>query len=494
MQAMKASYPFSFAASSVRALLLGSAVIAAFSLPSLAQEELTVFEIVNPDDTRPMSFADLAEEVSPAVVNITTSMVVAGNLMPDGMAPPGSPFEEFFNEFGGDNMPRRENALGSGFIISSDGYVVTNNHVIENAEEIMIELFSHEELPATVIGTDPKTDIALLKVDATDLPYVEFGDSNGDGARVGDWVMAIGNPLGRGFSVSAGIVSARERALGGRYDDYIQTDAAINQGNSGGPLFNMAGEVIGVNTAILSPTGGSIGIGFAMSSEVVEKVVYQLREFGETRRGRLGVTLQPVTPDMVGAIAGLESPEGALVTDVPDGPALDAGVQIGDVILSFDGNPVPDTRELVQMVGDAAAGDVVLLEILRNGERITLTVTLDLLEEDRIVQASSETTEPESADVLGLELSAITPELSQQFGIAETEGLVVTSVDPMSDAGEKGIMPGSVITEAGQQPVRTVSDLTDRIEEAREAGRKSLLLLIRQQGDPRFVALAIGED
>ncbi len=491
---MKASDPFSFAASSVRALLLGSAVIAAFSLPSLAQEESTVFEIVNPDDTRPMSFADLAEEVSPAVVNISTSMVVAGNLMPEGLAPEGSPFEEFFNEFGGNNMPRREGALGAGFVISSDGYVVTNNHVIENAEEITIEFLSGEELPATIIGTDPNTDIALLKVDATDLPHVDFGDSNGDGARVGDWVMAIGNPLGRGFSVSAGIVSARERALGGRYDDYIQTDAAINQGNSGGPLFNMEGDVIGVNTAILSPTGGSIGIGFAMSSQVVEKVVDQLREFGETRRGRLGVSLQPVTPDMVGAIAGLESPEGALVTDVPEGPALDAGVQIGDVILSFDDNPVPNTRELIQMVGDASAGDVVPLDILRDGERITLTVTLDLLEEDRVVQASGENAGPDNADMLGLSFSVITPELAEMYGIAETEGLVVTSVDPMSDAGEKGLMPGDVITEAGQQPVLTVSDLTDRIGEARDAGRNSLLLLVRRDGDPRFVALVLGDE
>jgi serine protease Do len=491
---MKASDPFSFAASSVRALLLGSAVIAAFSLPSLAQDDTAAAEVLTPDDTRPMSFADLAEEVSPAVVNITTSMAVAGNLLPDGIAPEGSPFEEFFNEFGGNNMPRRGGAVGAGFVISSDGYVVTNNHVIENAEEITIEFLSGEKLPATIIGTDPKTDIALLKVEATDLPHVEFGDSNGDGARIGDWVMAIGNPLGRGFSVSAGIVSARERALGGSYDDYIQTDAAINQGNSGGPLFNMEGDVIGVNTAILSPDGGSIGIGFAMSSQVVENVVDQLREFGETRRGRLGVVLQPVTPDMVGAIAGLESPEGALVTDVPDGPALDAGVQIGDVILSFDGDSVPNRRELIQMVGDASAGDVVPLDILRDGERITLTVTLDLLEEDRVVQASGENAGPDNADMLGLSFSVITPELAEMYGIAETEGLVVTSVDPMSDAAAKRLMPGDVITEAGQQPVLTVSDLTDRIGEARDAGRKSLLLLVRRGGDPQFVALVLGDE
>lgn len=493
---MKASHPISSRAAPVRALLLGSAAIAAFSLPLLAQEEATAVEIVTPEDTRPMTFADLAEQVSPAVVNITTTTIVSSSLMPDGMVPEGSPFDEFFNEFGrGDNAPRRGNALGSGFIISPDGYVVTNNHVIEGAEEIMIELFSHEELPATVVGTDPNTDIALLKVDATDLPFVEFGDSNGEGARVGDWVMAMGNPLGQGFSVSAGIISARGRELAGRYDDYIQTDAAINQGNSGGPLFNMEGEVIGVNTAILSPNGGSIGIGFSMASNVVSKVVDQLKQFGETRRGWLGVSLQKLTPDMVGAISGLESAEGALVTDVREGPASKAGVQTGDVILSFDGTPVTDTRELVRMVGDAAAGDAVPLDVLRDGEKITLTVTLGLREDaERVIQASSETAEPQIADNLGLAVSSITPELAEQFVIAETEGIVVTAVDPMSDAGEKGLMPGDVITEAGQRPVLTADDLADRITEARDAGRNSLLLLIRREGDPQFVALVLDDE
>jgi serine protease Do len=493
---MKASSLFSAPAAPVRALLLGSAVLVALSLPIVAQEDLVEVEVLTPDDTRPLTFADLAEQVSPAVVNITTTTLVAGGVGPQGVVPEGSPFDEFFRDFGGgDGAPRRSNALGSGFVISADGYVVTNNHVIEGADEILIEFYSGTELPATIVGTDPNTDIALLKVDATDLPFVAFGDSDGPGARVGDWVMAMGNPLGQGFSVSAGIISARNRALSGTYDDYIQTDAAINRGNSGGPLFNMSGEVIGVNTAILSPTGGSIGIGFAMSSEVVENVVAQLQEFGETRRGWLGVRIQDVTPDMVGAIDGLDSAAGALVTDVPEGPALDAGMLSGDVILSFNGNAVPDTRELVQMVGNSGVGQAVPLEVLRGGEMIELTVTLGRREEaEGIVPASGEPAAPETAEVLGLTLSAITPELAEQFAIAETEGLVVTEVDPMSDAATKGIMPGDVITEAGQQPVLTPADFTDRIGEARDAGRTSLLLLIRRAGDPRFVAVVLDDE
>jgi serine protease Do len=492
---MKASSSFSFGASSVRALLLGSAVVAGLSLAALAQETVVETEVITPDDTRPMTFADLAEQVSPAVVNITTTMVVAARGGPQGEAPEGTPFDEFFRDFGGPDRPQRSNALGSGFVISQDGYVVTNNHVIEGADEILIEFFSGEELPAEIVGTDPKTDIALLKVDATDLPFVAFGDSNGEGSRVGDWVMAMGNPLGQGFSVSAGIISARNRELAGTYDDYIQTDAAINRGNSGGPLFNMEGEVIGVNTAILSPDGGSIGIGFAMSSEVVERVVAQLQEFGETRRGWLGVSIQNVTPDMVGAIAGLESAAGALITDVPAGPAMEAGMLAGDVILSFGGEAVPDTRELVQMVGASDVGETVPLEVLRDGEVITVSVTLGRREEaEGIVPASGSQAEPGLAEQLGMTLSQITPELAEQFGIAETEGLVVTDVVALSDAEDKGIMPGDVITEAGQKPVATLADFSDRIDEAREAGRTSLLLLIRRQGDPRFVALVLDEE
>jgi serine protease Do len=481
------------------ALMLGAAVVATQVLPTTAQESVTPdtdapLVEMTPDGSRPMTFADLAEMVSPAVVNITTSMVVAANTDPEGIAPPGSPFEDFFDDFGGENGPQRSAALGSGFIISADGYVVTNNHVIEGADEILVELYSGEQLPAEVVGVDKNTDIALLKVEGTDLPFVAFGDSNGDGADVGDWVMAIGNPLGQGFSVSAGIVSARNRELSGTYDDFIQTDAAINRGNSGGPLFNMEGEVIGVNTAILSPSGGSIGIGFSMSSAVVSNVVAQLQEFGETRRGWLGVRIQDVTPDMVDAIAGLEGAVGALVTDVPEGPAMDAGITSGDVILTFNGQDVADTGELVRMVAAAVIGEAVPLEVLRNGEIVTLSVTLGRREEaEAAIPASTEAAPvPEVTELLGLTLSPVTPDLAQQFALNEdAEGLVVTKVDPMADASLKGIMPGDLITEAGQQPLTSIEDFNARVTEATDAGRTSILLLIRRDGDPRFVALSL---
>ncbi|MFN2307666.1 MAG: Do family serine endopeptidase [Paracoccaceae bacterium] len=456
--------------------------------------------------SRPPTFADLAEQVSPAVVNITTSTTVSGRAGPQGVVPEGSPFEDFFRDLDpGENAPRRSSALGSGFVISADGYIVTNNHVIEGADEIEIEFFPGdgqpaEFLPAELIGTDPNTDIAVLKVDYdSPLAYVAFGDSSLEGARVGDWVMAMGNPLGQGFSVSVGIISARNRALSGTYDDYIQTDAAINRGNSGGPLFNMDGEVIGVNTAILSPNGGSIGIGFAMSSAVVTNVVDQLVEFGETRRGWLGVRIQDVTPDMVDAIDGLEGAMGAMVTDVPEGPAEDAGMMSGDVITVFDGVEIADTRELVRIVGNSPVGKEVPVTVLRNGDNQELTVTLGRRETEEAVAfpASNEEEEeeqPEAAEVLGLSLSEITPDLAEQYGIDRENGLVITSINADSEAASKGLMEGDLITEAGQQSVATVEDFRDRVEEASDAGRKSILLLVRRGGDPRFVALPLGDE
>ena len=453
---------------------------------------------------RPESLAPLAEEISPSVVNITTSTVIEGRTGPQGMVPEGSPFEDFFREFQDRNnqgdRPRRSSALGSGFVISEDGFIVTNNHVIDGADEILIEFFPGDgqpgdKLPATVIGTDPNTDIALLKVDADQpLRFVPFGDS--DTARVGDWVVAMGNPLGQGFSVSAGIVSARNRALSGTYDDYIQTDAAINRGNSGGPLFNMDGEVIGVNTAILSPNGGSIGIGFSMASNVVTRVVAQLKEYGETRRGWLGVRIQDVAPDMAEAIEGLETARGALVTDVPDGPAKNAGMEAGDVILSFDGADVEDTRGLVRQVGNSPVGKAVRVVVLRDGKTETLKVTLGRREEaEGAVPAAApapEKAEPQVQKMLGLTLSPLSEELREQLGVdKKLIGLAVTEVDEASEAYEKGLRAGDVITEAGQQKVESLQVLEERIAEAKDAGRKSLLLLVRRGGDPRFVALSL---
>ena len=448
----------------------------------------------------PDSFADLAQQISPSVVNITTSAVVSGPVSGGPIVPEGSPFEDFFRDFmdrngqGGGNTPRRSEALGSGFVISEDGYIVTNNHVIENADEIEIEFFSGTRLKAKLVGTDPKTDIALLKVEsATPLPFVAFGNS--DLSRVGDWVVAMGNPLGQGFSVSAGIVSARNRALSGTYDDYIQTDAAINRGNSGGPLFNMDGQVIGVNTAILSPNGGSIGIGFSMASNVVTKVVDQLKEFGETRRGWLGVRIQDVTPDVAEAM-GLTEASGALVTDVPDGPAKDSGIIAGDVITQFDGKPVRDTRDLTRRVADSPVGQAVPVIVLREGKTETLQVTLGRREEaeaaEAVPAAVDKPEEPQEAEILGMTLAPITDEMKQTLDLpSDAEGLVVGKVDPASEAFAKGLRDGDIVTEAGQQKVVRLQDLEDRIAEASEAGRKSILLLVRRAGDPRFVALSI---
>ncbi|MEM1075135.1 MAG: Do family serine endopeptidase [Pseudomonadota bacterium] len=446
---------------------------------------------------QPASLAPLAEQISPSVVNITTSTNVSQRTGPQGIVPEGSPFEEFFRDRnnGQDGRPRRSSALGSGFVISGDGYVVTNNHVIDGADEILVEFFNGDELSAEVIGTDPNTDIALLKVESDDpLPFVEFGNS--DDARVGDWVIAMGNPLGQGFSVSAGIVSARKRELSGRYDDYIQTDAAINRGNSGGPLFNMEGDVIGVNTAILSPNGGSIGLGFSMASNVVTRVIAQLQEFGETRRGWLGVQIQDVTEDMAEAM-GLASTDGAAVNGVLEGPAMDAGIEIGDVIITFDGKDVEDTRDLVRQVGNTAVGEAVEVIVRRGDETRTLEVTLGRREEAETVPAVAQAEEdeaPVTTEMLGLTLNVLDDELREQLGAdADTEGLAVMNVDEASEAFEKGLRAGDIITEAGQQKVTTIAELEERVEAAREAGRKSLLLLVRRAGDPRFVALSLAE-
>lgn len=470
-------------------------------------------QVAPPTGIMPQSFAQIVEQVSPAVVNITTTAVVSRPVTrgPGPMFPPGSPFSDLFRDFGfpgfpgpntpfgdpgfgGPQMQQRSNALGSGFVVSGEGLIVTNNHVIDGADEIEVEFYSGARLPATLVGTDPTTDIAVLKVETDNpLPFVKFGDS--DAAEVGDWVLALGNPLGQGFSASAGIISAKSRALTGTYDDFIQTDAAINRGNSGGPLFNLSGEVIGVNTAILSPNGGSIGIGFSMASNVVQGVVEQLNEFGETRRGWLGVKIQDVSPDIAESL-GMAAEAGAMVTDVPAGPAADAGIQAGDVITSFAGNPVEDTRDLVRRVADAPVGEAVDVTVLRGGDEMTLQVTLGRRELADAAgggqQGQGQPSTGETSQLLGMTLEPLTPELAARLQLPESaSGLVVQNIDASSDASAKGLRVGDLIVEAGQQPVTSLADLNARIDEAREAGRQSVLVLIRREGEPRFVALSI---
>lgn len=451
----------------------------------------------------PESFADLAEELSPSVVNITTSTTIAGVTdQARPQIPEGSPFEDLFKDFfnngeGGQARPRRSSALGSGFVISADGYIVTNNHVIDKADEIVIEFFDGKELVAELVGRDPKTDIAVLKVEATEpLPFVGFGDS--DIARVGDWVMAIGNPLGQGFSVSAGIISARNRTLrSGPYDDFIQTDAAINRGNSGGPLFNMNGEVIGVNTAIISPNGGSIGLGFSMSSRVVGRVVNQLKEYGETRRGWLGVQIQDIDSDMAEAL-GLEKVSGALVSGVPDGPGSDAGILSGDVILSFDGMEVENTRGLVTIVGNADVGKVVDVIIFRDGKSKTIKVTLgrrEAAEKEKIVPTAKVPEKIKETEELGMKLLTINSETRTQLNLPEDlNGVAVLDVAETSDAYEKGIRAGDVIVEAGRTKVTDVNDISDIFGNAISSGRKSILLLVKRGDNSRFVGLSLSKE
>ena len=452
----------------------------------------------SPARNLPDSFADLVEKLSPAVVNITTTAVVPEREKFSPMVPRGSPFEDFFRDFmerqdPGDQQPKRQRrgtALGSGFIISPDGLLVTNNHVIENADEIKIEMLNGSVLEAKVLGTDPKTDIALLKVNSEiSLPYVEFGDS--DKSRVGDWVLAIGNPLGQGFSVSAGIISARGRDLQGPYDDFIQTDAAINRGNSGGPLFNTDGLVIGVNTAILSPNGGSIGIGFSMSSVVVEKVIKQLREFGETRRGWLGVRIQNLNEEVAEAL-GLEDIIGALVTDVPGGPAQKAGIRSGDVIIEFDGEKIEDSGTLVKVVGDSEVGKEVKVLIWRDGSEKIISVVLGRLETVQVSENDSEDIDQKMLYFAGMSLSSINDDLRKRFDIADkVKGVLVTEVKENSAARLRGISAGDVIEKIDQVEVESPSTFIKLVDNAKSRKKSSVLLLVKRGMDGRFIAIPL---
>jgi serine protease Do len=463
---------------------------------------------VPPADARtgPQSVAPLAERLIGAVVNISTSQTVKG---PQGVplpnVPKGSPFEEFFEDFFSKrgNRPqqdRKASSLGSGFVIDGkEGLIVTNHHVIEGADEITINFHDGTKLKVDkVLGKDTKTDLALLKVTPTKpLSSVVFGSS--DAMKVGDWVMAIGNPFGLGGSVTVGIISAKQRDINsGPYDDFLQTDAAINKGNSGGPLFNLDGEVIGVNTAIISPSGGSIGIGFAVPSDTATAVVEQLRAYGETRRGWLGVRIQSVTDDIAETL-GVTGSTGALIAGVsPDGPAAKAGIQSGDVVTKFDGKDVTTTRGLPRIVSQTAIGKTVDVEIIRKKQRMTLKVSVGRLVEDQDSDSGSgakkgDQPKVEGSAVLGLTLSPLTDELKTEKKIdPKVKGLLVAEVDPKSKAAEKGVKAGDIIVEAAQDPVATVEDLQKAIDKVRKSPRQVVLLrLENSKGETRFVAVPL---
>ncbi len=466
----------------------------------------------------PESFADLAEKVSNAVVNIKASQTITaarqGGAAPN--LPRGTPFDDLFEEFfrrrGGEGQEgqapqqtpqqppqrRQSNSLGSGFVIDAAGVVITNNHVIADATEVTVVFTNGEELKAEIVGRDAKVDIAVLRVKPkTPLPAVKFGDSTK--IRVGDWVMAVGNPFGLGGTVTAGIISARNRNINsGPYDDYIQTDASINKGNSGGPLFNMDGEVIGVNTAILSPTGGSVGIGFASPAATVTNVIDQLLQYGETRRGWLGVRIQPVDESIAESL-GLGKPRGALIAGVDEkGPSKAAGILTGDVVIKFDGKDVRNSNDLPRIVATTPVGKEVDVLVVRKGKEQIVKVKLGRLEDGEKPQlASVKPEESAKNDVvrkaLGMEFSSLSDETRKKFTIdANVKGVVVTSVASGSPAAEKALKTGDIIVEINQEQMNQPEDVVRKMRTVKEGGRKSALFLISNgKGEVRFVALPV---
>ncbi|MCS6778529.1 MAG: DegQ family serine endoprotease [Geminicoccaceae bacterium] len=455
----------------------------------------------------PPGFADLVAQVAPAVVNISTRKVSTGRGEGPSLpqVPPGSPFEEFFKEFFDrdrereqqQQQQRRSFSLGSGFIIDPAGYVVTNNHVIADADEISVVFQDDKEVPAKVVGRDPKTDLALLKIDGDKpFPFVEWADS--DQVRVGDWMLAIGNPFGLGSTVTAGIISARGRDIrSGPYDDYIQVDAAINRGNSGGPSFTMDGRVFGVNTAIFSPSGGNIGIGFAIPSNLAKPVIDSLKRTGRVARGWLGVRIQTVTEEIAESI-GLKETTGALVASVtPGGPAASSAIEPGDVVLEFDGKKIDKMRSLPRIVAETPVGREVEVLIWRKGEKKSVRVKLGELPDDEQIAELGKPQEPgkpapgPTARVgeFGIVVSPITPELKTRFQLPDNaKGVVVVEVDPDGPAAQEGIRPGDLIVEAMQEEIKAPGELKAKVEAAKRSGRKAALLLVERQGDVRFVA------
>lgn len=463
----------------------------------------------------PESFADLAEKLSPSVVNISSTQKAADpedfSDMPDmPQFPPGSPFEDFFEEFmnrhgdggnghGAPSLP--PSSLGSGFVIDAEkGYIVTNNHVIRDAEEVRVTFHDDSTLEAKIVGRDEKIDLAVLQVEGKkNLHAVEFGDS--DALRVGDWVVAIGNPFGLGGTVTAGIISARQRDINaGPYDDFLQTDASINRGNSGGPMFDLNGRMIGINTAIFSPSGGSVGIGFAIPSNLALPVIKQLIEYGRTRRGWLGVRIQTVTDEIAESL-GLDKAHGALVASItPGGPAEKAGLEAGDIILEFDGKPVTEMRQLPRIVAETPIDNEVGLVYWHDGKEHKAKVIvgeLEKAEENGLLSSSAQPAEPRPGigiESVGITVGALTDDRRQAYNVpGDVDGVIVTETKSGSEAAEKGVMPGDVIVEINQKSVAAPQDAEEIFKTAEKSGRNSVLLLINREGEVRFVALRLSK-
>ncbi|NJM30051.1 MAG: DegQ family serine endoprotease [Rhizobiales bacterium] len=453
------------------------------------------------------SVANLADRLLPSVVEIAVESKATGGAAPNipvPEMPENSPFRDFFEDFFKRQQQGQQNrtisSMGSGFVIDATGLIVTNNHVVEGAEQIEVHFQDQTVLKAELVGRDPKTDLAVLRVKPTkQLPIVAFGDS--DKLRIGEWVMAIGNPFGLGGSVSLGIVSARNRDINaGPYDDFIQTDAAINKGNSGGPLFSLTGEVMGINTAIFSPTGGSVGIGFSVPANTAKGVIAQLVKYGETRRGWLGVKIQSVT-DEIAESMNMPKPRGALIADVTkEGPAEKAGIQAGDVVIEFNGRAVNQMRDLPRIVAETEIGAKVPVKVLRKGQEVAVTAEVGRLEdgEKKVAQqdaGSGGVAAPAVVTVLGMTVTSMTSELREKYKIdKEIEGAVVTEVAAEGPAADKRLEAGDVITEAGEQKVAGASDVSTRVEEAEKANKGSVLLLVAKggkQAEMRFIALKL---
>jgi serine protease Do len=435
----------------------------------------------------PQSFADLAEKVNPAVVNISTTTIlkVPGNPFRQFFGPEEGPFGDFFHHFFG-NVPDQEmkqQSLGSGFIIDKDGYILTNNHVVAGAEEIKVKLADGREFKARVVGRDSKTDLALIKISSLfkNLPVLPLGDS--DTIRVGDWVLAIGNPFGLGHTVTQGIISATGRVIGsGPYDDFLQTDAPINPGNSGGPLINLKGEVIGINSAIIA-TGQ--GIGFAIPSNMAKKVASELREKGRVVRGWIGVTIQTVTPEIAQSF-GLKETKGALVADVvPGGPADKAGIKRGDIIRTFNGKDIKNSTDLPWIVAETPVGKTIDVGIIRNGKEMTIKMTIEEMTEKRMAESRMH-----PVSDLGMRVDNITPALRSELGIRDRAGVVVTNVTPGSPADDAGIQPGDVIKEVNHHQIRNLNEYDSAMGRTKEG--KPLLLLIKRGGQTFYISIKVG--